>query len=105
MTFLRQNSHGFAVWETPFEELRWPMLTNLRMDPFERAYEDSMSAAQPAQSATVGFCSGLTEIAAYKGSWVVDVMTNCDLPLERQLRCEDSLALTGTACAPHGNLI
>ena len=42
LTFLRQNSHGFAVWETPFEELRWPMLTNLRMDPLERAYDDSM---------------------------------------------------------------
>ena len=42
LTFLRQNSIGFKVWETPFEELRWPMLTNLRMDPLERAYDDSM---------------------------------------------------------------
>jgi arylsulfatase A-like enzyme len=41
MTFLRQNSKGFKVWETPFEELRWPMLTNLRMDPFERANDES----------------------------------------------------------------
>ena len=40
LTFLRQNSIGFKVWETPFEELRWPMLTNLRMDPFERAYDE-----------------------------------------------------------------
>jgi arylsulfatase A-like enzyme len=43
MTFLRQNSKGFKVWETPFEELRWPMLTNLRMDPFERANDESSS--------------------------------------------------------------
>jgi len=43
MTFLRQNSIGFKVWETPFEELRWPMLTNLRMDPFERAADESMN--------------------------------------------------------------
>jgi arylsulfatase len=43
MTFLRQNSIGFRVWETPFEELRWPMLTNLRMDPLERAYDESIS--------------------------------------------------------------
>jgi hypothetical protein len=42
MTFLRQNSVGFRVWETPFEELRWPMLTNLRMDPFERASDESV---------------------------------------------------------------
>jgi arylsulfatase len=39
MTFLRQNSVGFRVWESPFEELRWPNLTNLRMDPLERAPE------------------------------------------------------------------
>jgi arylsulfatase len=42
LTFLRQNSVGFKVWETPFEELRWPMLTNLRMDPFERASDESI---------------------------------------------------------------
>ena len=41
LTFLRQNSVGFKVWETPFEELRWPMLTNLRMDPFERAFDQT----------------------------------------------------------------
>jgi arylsulfatase A-like enzyme len=41
MTFLRQNSMGFRVWETPFEQLRWPMLDNLRMDPFERAPDES----------------------------------------------------------------
>jgi hypothetical protein len=38
----RQNSIGFKVWETPFEELRWPMLVNLRMDPFERASDESI---------------------------------------------------------------
>jgi hypothetical protein len=32
-----------VVWETPFEELRWPMLTNLRMDPLERAYDGAPS--------------------------------------------------------------
>jgi arylsulfatase len=41
MTFLRQNSIGFKVWETPFEELRWPMLGNLRMDSLERANDES----------------------------------------------------------------
>ena len=42
ITFLRQNAVGFKVWEAPFEELRWPMLTNLRMDPFERASDESI---------------------------------------------------------------
>jgi arylsulfatase len=42
ITFLRQNSVGIKVWESSFEELRWPMLTNLRMDPFERANDESV---------------------------------------------------------------
>ena len=42
ITFLRQNAVGFKVWEAPFEELRWPMLTNLRMDPFERAFDETI---------------------------------------------------------------
>ena len=37
ITFLKQNAHGFAVWQKPFEELRAPMVGNLRSDPFERA--------------------------------------------------------------------
>ncbi len=41
-TFLRQNAHGLHVWMEPFEKLRAPMLTNLRMDPFERAFEEGM---------------------------------------------------------------
>jgi arylsulfatase A-like enzyme len=37
ITFLVQNAHGLHVWQKPFEELRAPMLANLRSDPFERA--------------------------------------------------------------------
>jgi arylsulfatase len=43
LTFLRQNAIGIKVWEAPFEPLRWPMLTNLRMDPLERASDESIS--------------------------------------------------------------
>jgi arylsulfatase A-like enzyme len=43
VTFLKQNAEGLKVWQQPFEALRAPLLTNLRMDPFERAYaEDAM---------------------------------------------------------------
>ena len=43
MTFLKQHAEGYRVWTTPFEKLRAPSLTNLRMDPFERAEaEDAM---------------------------------------------------------------
>ena len=41
-TFLRQNAHGMHVWQEPFEELRAPLLTNLRMDPFELATDIGM---------------------------------------------------------------
>ena len=43
ITFLKQEAEGLKVWQSPFEELRAPMLTNLRMDPFERAeHENAM---------------------------------------------------------------
>jgi arylsulfatase len=41
-SFLKQNGHGFHVWQQPFEELRVPILTNLRMDPFELAPDIGM---------------------------------------------------------------
>lgn len=41
-TFLRQDAHGMRVWQEPFTTLRAPMLTNLRMDPFELAHEIGM---------------------------------------------------------------
>jgi arylsulfatase A-like enzyme len=67
VTFLKQNAEGLKVWQTPFEELRAPSLTNLRMDPFERAeqehamgyqrwYMDRMFAIAPA--------------AAFVGQWL-----------------------------------
>jgi arylsulfatase len=42
ITFLKQNAHGMEVWLQPFEELRAPMVTNLRMDPFELAPDIGM---------------------------------------------------------------
>jgi arylsulfatase A-like enzyme len=42
ITFLKQNAHGLHVWQQPFEELRAPMLGNLRIDPFERAEYEGM---------------------------------------------------------------
>jgi arylsulfatase A-like enzyme len=42
ITFLKQNAEGIDVWTTPFEVLRAPMLCNLRMDPFERAEDESI---------------------------------------------------------------
>jgi arylsulfatase len=41
-TFLRQDAHGLHVWQEPFTKLRAPMLTNLRMDPFELAPDIGM---------------------------------------------------------------
>jgi len=40
ITFLEQEGEGLEVWQKPFTELRAPKLTNLRMDPFERAEEE-----------------------------------------------------------------
>jgi arylsulfatase len=46
ITFLKQNAMGLKVWQTPFEELRAPLITNLRMDPFERAEEENAMGYQ-----------------------------------------------------------
>ena len=42
ITFLRQDHHGVSVWTQPFTVLRAPMLANLRMDPFEKAWDESI---------------------------------------------------------------
>ena len=43
VTFLEQPAEGLKVWIQPFTELRAPKITNLLMDPFERAeQEDAM---------------------------------------------------------------
>ncbi len=42
LVFMEQRAEGFAVWREPFIMLRAPKLFDLRMDPFERADEDSM---------------------------------------------------------------
>jgi arylsulfatase A-like enzyme len=46
VTFLKQNAHGYHVWQQPFEELRAPMVTNLHMDPFERAEYEGIGYPQ-----------------------------------------------------------
>ncbi len=47
ITFLEQKAHGLRVWQEPFTVLRAPLITNLRMDPFERAeHEHSMGYQQ-----------------------------------------------------------
>ena len=46
VTFLVQEALGLDVWLEPFVELRAPTLTNLRMDPFERAEEENAMGYQ-----------------------------------------------------------
>jgi arylsulfatase A-like enzyme len=42
ISFLEQDGHGLRVWINPFQVLRAPILTNLRMDPFELAQDIAM---------------------------------------------------------------
>jgi arylsulfatase A-like enzyme len=65
-TFLKQNAHGIAVWQTPFETLRAPMLTNLRMDPFERAEEETIGYPRW----WVDHMFMFAPAAAYVGQWL-----------------------------------
>ena len=40
--FMMQYNHGVEVWEKPFTTVKMPIIMNLRMDPFERAYEEGI---------------------------------------------------------------
>jgi arylsulfatase A-like enzyme len=46
ITFMEQKAHGLRVWQEPFTVLRAPLVTNLRMDPFERAEEENAMGFQ-----------------------------------------------------------
>ena len=66
VTFLKQNAHGMHVWQKPFEELRAPMLTNLRMDPFERAEYEGMGYQQWYMDHLYAFAPA----GAFVGQWL-----------------------------------
>jgi arylsulfatase A-like enzyme len=66
VTFLRQDAHGLKVWQEPFTKLRAPMLTNLRMDPFELARDIGMGYDQWFVEHMYAFAPA----GAYVGQWL-----------------------------------
>jgi arylsulfatase A-like enzyme len=66
VTFLMQNAHGFHVWQKPFEELRAPLITNLRSDPFERAEYEGLGYTQWA----IDRSFLIAPAAAFVGQWL-----------------------------------
>jgi arylsulfatase len=67
VTFLEQDAHGLRVWQDPFKVLRAPLLTNLRMDPFERAeYEHAMGY----QRWYIEHMWTIAPAGAYVGNWL-----------------------------------
>lgn len=67
ITFLRQDALGLKVWQEPFTQLRAPMLTNLRMDPFERAEEEN---AMGYQRWYMDRMFAVAPAGAYVGQWL-----------------------------------
>ncbi len=37
LSFMTQDNNGFYVWDAPYTQHRYPIITNLRADPFEKA--------------------------------------------------------------------
>jgi arylsulfatase len=66
LTFMRQNAHGMHVWLEPFERLRAPVLTNLRMDPFELAPDIGMGYQRWYLDHMYAIAPG----AAFVGQWL-----------------------------------
>jgi arylsulfatase len=67
VTFLQQDAEGMEVWQKPFTELRAPALTNLRMDPFERAQKEH---AMGYQRWYLDRMFAIAPAAAYVGKWL-----------------------------------
>jgi arylsulfatase A-like enzyme len=67
ITFLEQKAEGLSVWQQPFVVLRAPLITNLRMDPFERARaEDAMGY----QRWFMERMFAIAPAAGYVGQWL-----------------------------------
>jgi arylsulfatase len=67
ITFLEQSAEGLDVWLNPFTVLRAPLITNLRMDPFERAKEEN---AMGYQKFYLDHMFIVAPAAAYIGKWI-----------------------------------
>ena len=67
VTFLKQESEGLKVWQQPFTPLRAPALTDLRMDPFERAEQEH---AMGYQRWYLEHMFAIAPAGAYVGQWL-----------------------------------
>lgn len=67
VTFLKQEAEGMKVWQQPFTQLRAPTLTNLRMDPFERAEQEN---AMGYQRWYLDHMFAIAPAAGYVGQWL-----------------------------------
>lgn len=67
ITFLKQEAEGLRVWQQPFVQLRAPLITNLRMDPFERAEHEN---AMGFQKWYLDHMFVIAPAAAYVGRWL-----------------------------------
>jgi arylsulfatase len=67
ITFLEQKAEGLRVWQEPFDALRAPLLTNLRMDPFERAEHEN---AMGFQRWYMDHMFIIAPASAYVGQWL-----------------------------------
>jgi len=66
INFLKQNAHGLHVWLRPFEELRAPLLFDLRADPFERADTEAIGYGRW----FIEHMWVMGPAAAYVGTWM-----------------------------------
>ena len=67
ITFLEQQAEGLKVWQEPFVALRAPKVTNIRMDPFERAEEEN---AMGYQRWYMDRMFAIAPAGAYVGQWL-----------------------------------
>jgi arylsulfatase len=95
LVFAEQRAHGFEVWGEPFVKLRVPRVFNLRTDPFERAFHESIGYDRwmidhlwlfvPAQDYVANFLGTLEEFPPRQrpSSFTVDQVLQQLMPMSK----------------------
>jgi arylsulfatase len=113
--FIEQRAHGLGVWREPFDEMRIPLLFNIRADPMERAnvdasifydkwFVDRAFALVPAQAAVGMFLKTFEEFPPRQrpASFSIDQALQKARERQEQLEAASSGTITRTPHAAAG---
>ena len=69
MVFRAQRAHGLDTWIEPYDELRAPLLFNLRMDPLERMHHEGGNYEQWFAEHMFLFAPAMMKVVRFKATF------------------------------------